>query len=39
MAAQDRLLIAAMHLPFPGIGRLGRRGDAFTYVPEPWQAG
>jgi glyoxylase-like metal-dependent hydrolase (beta-lactamase superfamily II) len=39
MAAQDRLLIAAMHLPFPGIGRVGRRGDAYTYVPEPWQAG
>jgi glyoxylase-like metal-dependent hydrolase (beta-lactamase superfamily II) len=37
MAAQDRIVVAGMHHPFPGIGRVGRRGDAFTYVPEPWQ--
>jgi glyoxylase-like metal-dependent hydrolase (beta-lactamase superfamily II) len=37
MAAADRLLVAGMHLPFPGVGRVARRGDAYAYVPEPWR--
>lgn len=37
MAAADRLLVAGMHLPFPGIGRVARRGDAYAYVAEPWR--
>jgi glyoxylase-like metal-dependent hydrolase (beta-lactamase superfamily II) len=38
MAAADRLLVAGMHLPFPGLGRVTRRDQAYAYVPEPWQA-
>jgi hypothetical protein len=38
MAAADRLLVAGMHLPFPGLGRVARRDQAYAYVPEPWQA-
>ena len=37
MAASDKLLVAGMHLPFPGLGRVARRGDAYAYAPEPWQ--
>jgi glyoxylase-like metal-dependent hydrolase (beta-lactamase superfamily II) len=37
MAATDKLLVAGMHLPFPGLGRVARRGDAYAYAPEPWQ--
>ncbi|QQS12345.1 MAG: MBL fold metallo-hydrolase [Rhodospirillales bacterium] len=36
MAASDRLLVAGMHLHFPGFGRIARRGDGFALVPEPW---
>ncbi len=35
--ATDRLQVAGMHLPFPGFGRLRRRGTAYEYVPTPWQ--
>lgn len=36
-AATDRLLVAGMHLPFPGIGHVVRDGEAFAFVPEPWR--
>lgn len=36
--AADRLLVAGMHLPFPGIGHVTREGEAFAYVPAPWPA-
>jgi glyoxylase-like metal-dependent hydrolase (beta-lactamase superfamily II) len=38
MAAADRLLVAGMHLPFPGVGHVVREGDAYGYVPAPWPA-
>jgi glyoxylase-like metal-dependent hydrolase (beta-lactamase superfamily II) len=36
MAAADSLLVAGMHLPFPGVGYVTRRGDAFAFVPQTW---
>lgn len=38
MAAADGLLVAGMHLPFPGVGHVVREGDAYAYVPVPWPA-
>jgi glyoxylase-like metal-dependent hydrolase (beta-lactamase superfamily II) len=38
MAAADSLLVAGMHLPFPGVGHVARDGDAYGYVPMPWPA-
>ena len=32
-AADERLLIHAYHLPFPGLGTVGRRGASFTWHP------
>ncbi|WP_187414469.1 MBL fold metallo-hydrolase [Nonomuraea sp. PA05] len=32
-AAEDGLLVHAYHLPFPGLGRIERRGAAFTWHP------
>ena len=37
MAARENILIAAVHLPFPGIGRLREKDGAFSYEPLPWQ--
>ena len=38
MAVKDKLLIGAVHLPFPGIGRLrSRDGGGYAYDPLPWQ--
>ncbi len=38
MAVNDNLLIGAVHLPFPGIGRLRKRdGGGYAYDPLPWQ--
>lgn len=34
-AADQKLLIAGYHFPFPGVGRIVRMGDAFRYVPVP----
>ncbi|SDR51440.1 Glyoxylase, beta-lactamase superfamily II [Rhizobiales bacterium GAS113] len=36
MAANERLLVAGMHLPFPGIGHVLRDGSAYGYVPTAW---
>ena len=36
MAATDRLLIAGMHVPFPGFAHLVRHGEGYTLLPEPW---
>lgn len=35
-AAADRLLIAGMHVHFPGFAHVVRRGDGFDLVPEAW---
>jgi len=34
-AADERLMVAGYHFPFPGVGRVQRYGDAFRYVPVP----
>ena len=36
LVAADRLLVAGMHLPFPGIGTVARQGDAYAYTPQLW---
>ena len=35
--AADQTLIAGMHLPFPGFGRLVTEGAAYAFVPSPWR--
>lgn len=38
MAVKDDLLIGAVHLPFPGIGKLrARDGGGYVYEPMAWQ--
>jgi glyoxylase-like metal-dependent hydrolase (beta-lactamase superfamily II) len=32
-AARDRLPVAGMHLPFPGVGRLEKAGEGYRFVP------
>jgi len=34
MAATDKLPILCYHIPFPGLGRVERRGSAFTWVAD-----
>jgi glyoxylase-like metal-dependent hydrolase (beta-lactamase superfamily II) len=34
MAATDKLLVLCYHIPFPGLGRVERKGSAFTWVTE-----
>ncbi|MBP0465527.1 MBL fold metallo-hydrolase [Roseomonas sp. PWR1] len=38
MAVADRLLVAGMHLDFPGLARMRRAGEGFEFVAAPWQA-
>lgn len=37
MAANDDILIAAVHLPFPGIGKLRKEAKAYHYTPIAWR--
>ena len=39
MLATDRMRVAGYHFPFPGIGHVSRKGEAFRYVPEPMRHG
>jgi len=39
MAANDGSLIAATHMPFPGLGRIGRDAGSLIWVPESWAYG
>ncbi|HJS87703.1 MAG TPA: MBL fold metallo-hydrolase [Acetobacteraceae bacterium] len=34
--ATDRLLIAGMHVHFPGFAHVVRHGDGYALLPEPW---
>ena len=34
---KEGIPIAAVHLPFPGIGRLRKNGEAYVFDPAPWQ--
>ena len=36
MVATDKLLIAGMHVHFPGLARLARRETGYVLVNEPW---
>jgi glyoxylase-like metal-dependent hydrolase (beta-lactamase superfamily II) len=38
MAATDRLLVAGMHLDFPGIGHVVRRPEGYGFEPLPWRS-
>jgi glyoxylase-like metal-dependent hydrolase (beta-lactamase superfamily II) len=37
MAAADKIAVAGTHLPFPGVGHVEVKGDAFAWVPEEWK--
>jgi glyoxylase-like metal-dependent hydrolase (beta-lactamase superfamily II) len=37
MAANENIIIAAVHLPFPGLGTLRKNGNSFTYTPVAWR--
>ena len=32
----DRLMVAGMHLDFPGFGHVTRAGSGYTFIPEVW---
>jgi glyoxylase-like metal-dependent hydrolase (beta-lactamase superfamily II) len=34
---KESIPIAAVHLPFPGIGLLHKKADQYVFVPAPWQ--
>jgi len=34
-AAEEQILVAGYHFPFPGVGVIRRLGDGFRYVPVP----
>ncbi len=34
--ARDRLLVAGMHINFPGFAHIIQDGDSFRLLPEPW---
>ena len=36
LAASQRLLIAGMHVHFPGFAHVVRRGEGYALLPEPW---
>ncbi|MEM8552665.1 MAG: MBL fold metallo-hydrolase [Pseudomonadota bacterium] len=38
-AVSDRLMIAGMHMPFPGAGHIVRDGEGYRFVVLPWQYG
>ena len=37
MAASERMMVAGMHMPFPGFGHVAREGEGYAFVPAPWQ--
>lgn len=37
MAVAENMLIGAVHLPFPAVGRLRKRESGYTYEALPWQ--
>jgi glyoxylase-like metal-dependent hydrolase (beta-lactamase superfamily II) len=37
MAVKEDMLIGAVHLPFPAVGRLRKRDAGYTYEALPWQ--
>lgn len=39
MVAKDRLLIAGMHVHFPGFAHVVKQGDSYAMLPEMWDQG
>ncbi len=37
MLATDKIAVTGSHLPFPSVGHVEVKGDAFAWVPEEWQ--
>jgi glyoxylase-like metal-dependent hydrolase (beta-lactamase superfamily II) len=37
LAAKEDILIAAVHLPFPGLGHLRKDGGSYAYTPLSWR--
>lgn len=37
MLAADKIAVAGSHLPFPGVGHVESKGDAFAWVPEEYK--
>jgi glyoxylase-like metal-dependent hydrolase (beta-lactamase superfamily II) len=37
MAATDKMIVAGYHMPFPGIGRIARKGQGYQWVPAAWE--
>ena len=37
LAAKENILIAAVHLPFPGLGTLRKDGKSYAYTPLSWR--
>ena len=37
LAAKENILIAAVHLPFPGLGTLRKEGKSYAYTPMSWR--
>ena len=35
--ATDRIAVVGYHFPFPGVGHVMRRGEAYEFVPALWQ--
>jgi glyoxylase-like metal-dependent hydrolase (beta-lactamase superfamily II) len=38
MAASDKLLVAGMHLPYPGLGYVEKAGEQYRYHPDFWSS-
>lgn len=39
MLVADKARVFAYHLPWPGLGRVGRHGDSYWWAQEPWSWG
>jgi glyoxylase-like metal-dependent hydrolase (beta-lactamase superfamily II) len=37
MAVADKIAVSGCHLPFPGVGHVEAKDDAFAWVPEEWK--
>jgi glyoxylase-like metal-dependent hydrolase (beta-lactamase superfamily II) len=37
MVARENIAIAAVHLPFPGVGQLRKEGAGYVYTPMSWR--
>ena len=37
MLASQRMPLVSYHFPWPGLGYIGKQGDAYRYFPAPMQ--